>query len=85
MILALEQNGIQKIILITKHPRKELLQALGAKRASRIYEDRTVKPPLTVNKNVFQQAIHTGYIINGRWFKLYHLIEWTGIKSKVSK
>lgn len=80
MILARDQYG-RDILLEGKHPRKELLSKLGAKKASRIYEDRA-KMGVDDKGNLITETIHVGYIIRGRWFKLYHLTEWTGVKSK---
>lgn len=44
-----------------RHPRKELLEKLGRKRASKMYVDRngTVR--------------HVGYVIAGRWIDVYKM------------
>lgn len=58
--MAIDQYG-QTIHGLT-HPRKDLLEKLGATHAEKIYLDK--KDGTTV---------HTGYIINGLWLSLYEV------------
>ena len=46
-----------------KHPRKELLEALGATHADKIYIDK--KDGTTV---------HVGYVVLQNWYTLYHVV-----------
>ena len=46
---------------VTSHPRKELLDYLGRKHASRMFIDTS------------SGAAHIGYVIAGEWFTLYHV------------
>ena len=50
---------------IDKHPRKELLEKLGATHADKMYIDTKQK-----------KTKHTGYIINKLWIDVYEVHEW---------
>lgn len=58
-MLAIDQYG-QKLYIKGKHPRKELLDKLGAKHAQKIYRDKENGA-----------SVHIGYLISGRWWSLY--------------
>ena len=59
MMLAIG-NDDRRIHIPGKHPRKELLEILGANKAERIYHDK---------KN--GEVVHVGYIVNKVWWILY--------------
>lgn len=44
----------------TRHPRAALMQALGRKRAAKMYRDVVGGPP-----------VHTGYIVAGLWCEIF--------------
>lgn len=49
----------------TKHPRKTLLEKLGATNADKIFvDDKDGKPK------------HIGYVVQGQWFQIYEVHEW---------
>lgn len=48
------------------HPRKTLLERLGRSSAAKMYRDTK------------SGTKHVGYIIAGRWIRLYRLTEWNG-------
>ena len=50
---------------IEKHPRKELMEQLGSKSASKMYVD-------TIDGKVR----HCGYVIGGYWVNVYRVCEW---------
>lgn len=54
---------------LKEHPRKELLEQLGASRAANMYVD-------TVDGRVK----HKGYVIGGRWIDVYAVHEWKPAK-----
>ena len=61
--LGIDQYG-GKYTLKT-HPRKELLEQLGASRAEKMYIDTTSG-----------EARHKGYIINGLWIDIFTITSW---------
>jgi len=61
--LGLDQYG-QKYVL-KKHPRKELLEQLGASNASKMYRD---------TKN--GDSKHYGYVIQGLWIEILEVHSW---------
>jgi CO dehydrogenase nickel-insertion accessory protein CooC1 len=62
LMVAIDQYG-QHVYLPGKHPRKELLAALNAKHADKVYVDTR------------DGLKHIGYVVRGRWFGLY--TEWS--------
>ena len=48
----------------TKHPRKQLLKALGRQHTSKVYCDTKAG------------SKHIGYIVGGEWFTLYEVHSW---------
>ena len=56
-----------RISLKGEHPRKELMEALGAKHVDKIYLD-------TAEGGIK----HVGYIVAKEWFTLYNITEWVG-------
>lgn len=54
------------IMLKTMHPRKELLNILGYKRADKIYMDTK------------EGAEHIGYVIGRQWYTVYTLQSFKG-------
>jgi len=58
--IAIDQYG-HTVYLNSGHPRKELLDECGYKHADKMYCD-TNGP-----------AKHIGYVIGGRWFRIYKL------------
>lgn len=50
---------------LTEHPRKELLEQLGASRAANMYADTTGG-----------KVKHKGYVISGHWIDVYAIHEW---------
>ncbi len=52
---------------LEKFPRKELLEKLGRKHASKIYVDSK------------SGTKHVGYCIGGLWITVYEVHEWTGV------
>ncbi len=65
-MLALGHLGT-RISLKGEHPRKELMEALGAKHIGKIYVD-------TLEGGIK----HVGYIVAREWFTLYNITEWVG-------
>lgn len=63
--LAIDQYGQQ--IKIDKHPRKELLDYFGYKKASKMYRDSKSGAPK-----------HIGYVIGNHWLTVYEVHEWVG-------
>lgn len=61
--LAIDQYG--QHYKIEKHPRKELLEQLGASNASKMYVD---------TKDGKQK--HVGYVVAGLWLNVYTVHEW---------
>lgn len=51
---------------IGPHPRKALLERFGRKRAKKMYVD-----------TKSGESKHVGYIIAGRWLRLYFVSDWT--------
>ena len=62
-MLAIDQYG-QKFYILGKHPRAELLEALGRKKASKMYRDKKDG-----------RVVHCGYVIGGHWLTLYAPVE----------
>ena len=60
--IAIDQYGDTYKLPNTKTPRKDLLKALGATNATKMYVD-------TTDGTIY----HTGYIINGLWLSLYEI------------
>lgn len=54
-------------------PRRELLNRLGRKRASKMYVDRD------------GSVVHAGYVIAGLWVTLYSVHDWKGTNGKSDK
>ena len=54
---------------MSDHPRKELMQKLGAKSASKMYVDTTDG-----------KVRHVGYIIKGRWVNVYRVCQWKSVE-----
>jgi hypothetical protein len=65
-LMAIDQYG-QTYHGIGPHPRKRLLEILGAKHADKMYVD---------GKD--GKAIHIGYIIRGLWLTIYKVEPWNG-------
>lgn len=63
--LGIDQYG--RSYHLKKHPRKELLEKLGATHADKMYVD---------NKDGKSKC--TGYIINGLWIDVYAICVWKG-------
>jgi len=63
-ILAIDQYG-NSHRLTGKHPRKELIERLGASNASKMYED-----------HIDGKTYHVGYVIDGAWYKFYTVTPW---------
>lgn len=57
-MLAVDQWG-NKWSIPGKHPRKELLEKLGYKKASKMYRDKR------------DRTVHVGYIIGPHWLTLF--------------
>ncbi len=66
--LGLDQYG--DTYHINKHPRKELLEQLGCKHASKMYVD-----------TKSGDTKHVGYVVAGRWINVYVVSEWKGVGS----
>lgn len=64
MILAINQFG-GKLLLSSKHPRKELLQRTGFIHADRMFLD-----------DKHGNTYHVGYIVGGLWWTFYECSEW---------
>jgi hypothetical protein len=63
MMLAIDQyRQIHKIP--GKHPRKELMDLFGRRRAAKIYQDKKDG-----------SVVHVGYIVAGHWCSLYAPVE----------
>lgn len=62
--LAIDQYGTH--YSTKKHPRKELLEQLGATHAAKMYTD-----------TIGGQVKHIGYIVNGLWLTVYEVHEWS--------
>lgn len=61
-MLAIDQYG-QVVPIAGKHPRKELLDALGYRHADKVYVD---------TKSGTRR--HVGYVIGGRWFSFFERV-----------
>ena len=66
--LGIDQYG-QHYILKGKHPRKALMDRLGATHAEKMYVD-----------THSCEAQHIGYVVRGLWVNLYAISEWQGAK-----
>jgi hypothetical protein len=66
-LIAIDQWGETIHLGDCRHPRQELLAALGKRSAKRMYRD-------TRNG----RSKHIGYVIGSRWFTLYRVYAWTG-------
>jgi hypothetical protein len=64
MFIAIDQHGAT-YRLDGKHPRKALLEKLGATHASKMYVD------LPDGKSQ-----HIGYVVGGLWCRIYELRDW---------
>ena len=53
---------------IKVHPRKELLERLGATHAEKMYTD-----------TADGESKHIGYIVGGEWFTIFEVHEWDGV------
>lgn len=60
--IAIDQYGDIVKLFSAKYPRKALLEKLGYKSASKIYQDK---------KN--GTVAHVGYIVGGMWYSLYEI------------
>ena len=60
MLIAIDQHG--RAYRLTKYPRKELLELLGATGAQKIYRD-----------TVSGEVKHVGYLIRGLWLDVFRL------------
>ena len=65
MIMGINRTNGSTYHDLGKHPRKALLEMLGASRAEKMYVDK--KDGSTV---------HVGYIIKGLWIQLYNVSSW---------
>jgi len=63
-IMAIDQYGTTYHDL-GKHPRKELLDRLGASNAQRMFVD-----------TKSGETKHVGYVIRDQWLRLYRVTEW---------
>lgn len=61
--LGVDQTGT--CYLINKYPRKELMEQLGYKSASKMY---------TEQKG--EESKHTGYVIGSHWIKVFRISDW---------
>lgn len=66
--MARDQYGDTIHLTEPKHPRRQLLAKLGRQHAARMFYD---------SKST-GQPVHCGYIVGGRWFKLYEVHAWKG-------
>ena len=64
MIHAIDQYGT-RLVLEGSHPRKELLDELGACHADKMYVDKTDG-----------RTVHIGYIVRGSWWRFYTVEPW---------
>ena len=62
-VMGIDQYGNHYDGLV--HPRKDLLDRLGASHAEKLYRDRGGKP------------VHVGYVISGLWIELYEVHAWS--------
>lgn len=62
MLIAIDQYG--QTYRLAKHPRKELLELLGATGAQKIYRD-----------TVRGEVKHCGYLIRGLWLDVFRLAD----------
>lgn len=67
-MVGIDQYGGRHFIA-GKHPRKELLEKLGASHAEKIFEDKVVCDP--GGREHSRRSVHTGYYIQGLWIILY--------------
>jgi len=65
--MARDQRGHTLHLPGATHPRKALLQELGASSAQKMYID-----------TKSGKTKHIGYIVRGQWFTIYAIHEWTG-------
>ncbi len=65
--IATDQYG--NTIRLKEHPRKELLEKLGASNARKVYQDHRDGT-----------TSHVGYIVNGLWFTVEVVQPWEGKK-----
>lgn len=68
--LARNQYGQDLHLTETEHPRKQLLAKTGGKHVKKMFAD--TKSGTTK---------HIGYVVNGKWWTLYEVHEWTGATS----
>jgi hypothetical protein len=66
--LAIDQYGnTVKLTGVTKHPRKALMEKVGAQSARKMYCDTADGTPR-----------HIGYILGRSWYTLYEVHAWAG-------
>lgn len=63
--LAVNEYGYV-IKLLTKYPRKELMDYFGVKHAERIYQNTSEGTKM-----------HVGWIVAKQWWSIYQLCEWS--------
>jgi len=61
MYMAIDQHG--NTFHGLKNPRKDLMEKIGVKHASKMYVDDTIG-----------KAVHIGYIVGGLWLTIYEVI-----------
>lgn len=64
VVHAVNEYG-DRLVLRSKHPRKELLEELGVKSAKRVYRDKNDG-----------SVVHVGYIAAGSWWTFYVVTPW---------
>jgi hypothetical protein len=68
--LAVDQYGDKISLLEKKFPRKQLLEHLGYKNASKMFID-----------DKKGRSKHIGYIVGHRWFNIYEVHQWEGVNN----
>ena len=62
VVFGFDQFG-KRYVLNAEHPRKDLLEQLGGKRAEKIYVG---------------AGVHVGYVVRGYWVTFYDVTPWEG-------
>lgn len=67
--IAINQYGQTVKLTELSHPRKQLLNKLGASHCEKMYCERT---------DEHGEPVHVGYVIGGGWWNLYEIHAWKG-------
>lgn len=67
--MAIDQYGQTLYLGVTKHPRRELLNRLGARHCVKQYTERKDGT-----------SYHSGYIVGRQWFTLYKVEPFHGVQ-----